>query len=341
MTNRPFRIGLMGCGTVANYGHLPAIARTPGIELVALFDPSESHLRDTAAKFGVAGAFASVDAFFATGLDAVIVTSPAPAHLDNVRAAAAAGVHVLCEKPLADTAEDGRAMVDAMARAGRMLLVGFTYRYSPVSGQIRDLVRSGAVGRVRALRLVYNWTLHGKYAVGPAGERVLNARREGRMAEGGPMVDCGVHQIDLARWWLGSDVVRQHAHAAWFDDHAAPEHVWLHLDHADGAHTLVEMSYAYGHTAKPLPSVFTYELIGTDGVIRYDRNAKVFEVLTPAGTRTLEWHEEKGFDGMYAALVRSLAAGQPLDFATGEDALRVTEIALSGTRQAMRDRARR
>ena len=70
------------------------------------------------------------------------------------------------------------------------------------------------------------------------------------------MVDCDVHSIDLARHWLGSEVARHTALGAWVADYEAPDHMWLHLDHESGAHTMVEMSFTYGHTAKEPISFF-------------------------------------------------------------------------------------
>jgi predicted dehydrogenase len=331
------RVGLMGCGTVAMYGHLPALAASEGLELAAVFDPDSTRLKAAQDEFAVPRAFTETELFFTSDLDAVVITSPAGVHLQNVHDAARHGKHVMCEKPLALTETDAQTMIDEMARAQKMLFTSFVYRFSPVALEIKRLIKEGVIGRVASLRLVYNWNCHGKYEMDGAGRRVIQKRREDRMLEGGPMVDCGVHQIDLARWWLGSEVVRQHAHAAWADEYKAPDHVYLHLDHANGVHTMVEMSYSYGHTAAQPISHFCYEIIGTDGVIRYDRERQLFEVRTPAGTRSLLWDHEKNFAGTYAAFARALETGEPVDLATGADGLIATRIARTATEQAIAD----
>jgi predicted dehydrogenase len=335
------RVGLMGCGTVAMYGHLPALAATEGLELAAVFDPDSARLKAAQDEFAIPRAFTDAESFFTSGLDAIVITSPAGAHLPNVRDAARHGKHVLCEKPLALTEADAELMIEEMARARRMLFTSFVYRFSPVALEIKRLIQDGAIGRVASLRLVYNWDCHSKYETDGAGHRVIQKRREDRMLEGGPMVDCGVHQIDLARWWLGSEVVRQHAHAAWADEYQAPDHVYLHLDHASGVHTMVEMSYSYGHTAVQPISHFCYEIIGADGIIRYDRERQLFEVRNPAGTRSLPWDHEKNFAGTYAAFARALETGKPGDLATGSDGLIATRIARAATEQAILERLRR
>ncbi len=336
-----FKIGLLGCGTVASYGHLPAIRATRGLRLAAVCDPNPDRAAQAARQHGLPPqqTFDDLEAFFASGLDAVAITSPAPAHMANVLQAARHRLHVLCEKPLAMNDAQARRMIQAMTQARRLLAVGFTYRFSPVALKIRQLVQQKVIGRVHSLRLIYTWDCHGQcHRAGP-NKGQLNLRRRGRMLEGGPMVDCGTHQIDLARWWLDSPVVRAHGEGAWLDRYEAPDHTWLHLDHACGAHTVVEISYSYAHTTRQPRSVFQYELIGTRGLIRYDREAHLFEVLTPRGTRRLPPGHEKNFEGMYTAFARALATGRLGLLASAQDGQITTRLALTGTRQAIRQRA--
>lgn len=321
----------MGCGVVADYGHLPAIAKTPGLELTAVFDPIESHALYQARRFGVQ-AFTDQDAFLDSGLDAVVVCSPVPFHRENVFAAAERGLHILCEKPLGMDDDDVEAMIRFTQEKGVGFATGFVYRYSPVSQTIRQWVRDGSIGEVRALRLSYVWELHGRYDQGPDGEWRENPRWVGRMLEGGPMVDCGVHSIDLARWWLGKEVVRSHGEGAWVaDGYEAPDHMWLHLDHAGGAHTAVEMSFSYGFTAKDPAPLFTYDLIGTGGTIRYDRNGWVFERRNGEGTLVAPGSSEKDFPGMHAAFSHALASGDWSEMPSAQDGLAATRLAREAT----------
>ncbi|MEZ0296670.1 MAG: Gfo/Idh/MocA family protein [Candidatus Methylacidiphilales bacterium] len=332
------KIGLMGCGVVAQYGHLPAIVQTPGLQLHALYDPFEEPLHASRKQFGAPHAFTSAEEFFASGIEAVTITSPAPFHKDNVLLAAKAGLPVLCEKPLAIDRAEADEMIAAMSAAGAPLYAAFCYRFSPSALEIRRLVKVGAIGSVKSLRLIYNWGLHGKYTTDSTGNRILQGRRVGRMLEGGPLVDCGTHQIDLAMFWLGSPIVRYSGHGAWVDDYEAPDHVWLHMDHACGAHTVVEVSYTYHHTAKQAKSEFVYELIGTRGVIRYDRQAQTFTVENDEGTQSLPFHTEKSFEGLYAEWSLSLATGTSALLTSAEDGTIVTEIARVTTDQVIASR---
>ncbi len=328
----------MGCGVVADYGHLPAIVKTPGLELVAVMDPNQERVHAAAEKFGSPLAFTDAKSFFESGLDAVLICSPAGAHLANVKNAAEYGVHVLCEKPLAMNDAESEEAIAAMDSAGRMLFTGFVYRFSPVALQIKAWVQQGVIGEVRSLRLIYIWDLHGQYEQDVDGEWVESPRWRGRMLEGGPMVDCGVHQIDLARWWTGQEVARSSANAAWVAEYEAPDHVYMHMDHERGTHTMVEMSFTYGHTVREPRHHFSYHLIGTGGVIRYDRNGWILEARTGQETIRVPGGSEKNFGGMHAAFAEALRTGEPGHLPSGRDGLIATHLARTATDMAIANR---
>jgi len=94
--------------------------------------------------------FRDADSFFAEKLDAVSVTSPAPFHVDNVLAAAKAGAHVLCEKPLAEMKRTAGRWSKRWKRAGKHLLSAFIYRFSEMALRIRQAIREGEIGQVRS-----------------------------------------------------------------------------------------------------------------------------------------------------------------------------------------------
>lgn len=332
------KIGVMGCGVVSEYGHLPPLRDNPLFDVRSLMDPNQERLEDYQQRFGVPQGYTQSEAFFKSGLDAVSICSPAPVHLANIQGCAKHKLPALCEKPLAMDAGEARQIVDLMRDADLPLYVGFCYRFSGCSQTIRDLVQNGAIGEVRTLRLIYNWDCHGKFEQDEQGNWQVYQRRVDRMLEGGPMVDCGVHQIDLAQWWLQSDVVRYKGHGSWADQFEAPDHVFLQMDHENGAHTMVEMSYSYGHTTKNKYNEFIYELIGTDGIIRYERNTGLFELRTDQYTEKLKHTGEKNFAVMYDHFAQALKTGKAGDLCTGEEAIRVTDIARNATDAIIEDR---
>lgn len=338
MRNRGRRIGIMGCGAVADYGHLPAIQEAEGLKLHAIYDPNEETLTRIQKKYDVPHAFSDTTSFFASGIDAVSITSPAPCHNANVIQAASCKLPVLCEKPLAMNTAEAAEMIRAMQEAQASLYTAFCYRFSPCALRIRELVSTKAIGDVLSLRLIYNWGMHGKYTIDGNGKPILQKRREGRMLEGGPMVDCGTHQIDLAKFWLESEVIDFSSHGAWVDDYEAPDHLWLHMDHANGAHTMIEMSYSYHHTSKNQNREFVYELIGTEGVIRYDAANSTFRMENATGAHDFEFHHQKSFHGMYAEWSRALVSGESQLLTSAVEGMRVVEIARLATDNAIKNR---
>lgn len=323
---------------IAEWGHLPAIQQSPGLVLEALFDVRWERTLDMQRRFQAKHAYPSEDAFWNADFDAVVICTPAPLHLENVIRAAKHGKHILCEKPLAMTEADIERMIQVTEDAGVKLYTGFTYRFSPSALEIHSLVRNGSIGEVRALRLIYLWNLHGKWERDSSGMLVPSRLRLGRMDEGGPMVDCGVHQIDLARWWLGSEVESFRGIGVWVEDFEAPDHMYLHMGHENGAHSMIEMSFSYNATSKEPRSNFQYELIGTDGVIRYNREEHNFEIRNSHGTRHLPWSPEKNFRGMYSELLHALIHDEDRNMPLAQDGLAATRIARAATEEAIQKR---
>lgn len=333
-----FKIGVIGCGMIAEKGHLPALQQVPELQLYALYDRDFERAKDLQRRFDASHAYPTEEDFYASDIDAIVVCTPAPVHYENVMDAAQAEKQVLCEKPLGTSEDEMIEMDEAMQEAGLQLFTGFNYRFSQSAVDIRRLVQEGAIGEVRLLRLVYNWHLHGKWQRTEEGERIENPLRIGRMREGGPLVDCGVHQIDLARWWLGSEVEWQRGIGIWLDDYEAPDHMYLHMGHEGGVHTMVEVSFSYNATSQEPRTHFLYELIGTDGTLRYNREEHSFDLRNSHGTQYLPWHPEKSFVGLYEEFARALQSGKSEEMPTAQDGIMASRIAQAATQQAIRNR---
>lgn len=332
------RLGLMGCGIVAKFRHLPVINTLPGIRKVALFTPRLDVARELGDAFHFENAFSDESGFWASGLDVVVITSPPEKHLQNIRSAAEHGVDVFCEKPIALSEDDCNEIRDIVQKSGIRLFVAFCFRFSPVSLKIRELIQRGAIGELRTLRLVFNWDCRGKYQ--DMESKTPNERREGRMRDGGPLMDCGVHLIDLARFWSGSEPVKWCGHGSWADDYPAPDHMWVHMDHASGVHTVAETSFSYGHLCKNKLFDYQYDIIGTDGVIRYDHEQSLFELQNADGAQQFPFDAEKDFGRMYEAFIKALQTGDCEALPTCEDGIIATRIARSATEEAMAKRVR-
>ena len=199
------RWGIAGFGWVARDHMAPAIARAGG-EVCAVADVSAA-ARDSATAQS-ARTYAAVEEMLAAErLDALYVATPNHLHLAPVRAAAEAGVAVLCEKPMAAALADAEAMAQAVGEAGVLYGTAFDQRRHPAHLAIRDTVGAGAIGRPSAVRIAYCcWVDPLWRPPGQAGEE--NWRADPRAAGGGAVVDLAPHGLDLVQALLGEPVER-------------------------------------------------------------------------------------------------------------------------------------
>ena len=195
MATRKLRYGFIGAGGIAG-AHLRDLVRRDDVELVAMADVSEAAMHRHKEQFGISGMYAEwPEMLAAENLDAVSVCTPNKLHEQPVIDALNAGCHVLCEKPLAHSAEAGERMVAAAEANGRKLVIGFQYRYHARTQYLRQAFDAGAFGkvlyaRVRAIRRrgIPNWGVFG--------------RKE--LQGGGPLIDIGVHVLEMAHYAMGS-----------------------------------------------------------------------------------------------------------------------------------------
>jgi predicted dehydrogenase len=190
------RVGLAGAGAWARRAYLPALRADPRTTLVAVADAVRSRAEGIAAEgAGIAIFDSAAEMVAAAALDLVCVVTPDDCHPADAGAALAAGVPVLCEKPLAVTVADARLLV---GQAGTLpTRIGFTTRYAPAVRRLRELVASGEIGEPRLLQAFQQ---NGQY-LDPA--KPVHWKMDVARTGGGAIVEYGVHTIDLARWIMG------------------------------------------------------------------------------------------------------------------------------------------
>jgi predicted dehydrogenase len=194
---KPIGLGIVGCGHVAEVAHLPALARVPSVEVVAVADADGA--RAAAAAGPGATVHPSVEALVADPrVEAVAVLVPPREHRAVTEAALAAGRHVLVEKPLALDAADADALVRAASDAGVVAMTGFNLRRLDVIRRAKEVVAGGGIGQVEVLRSVVTTNRRFDPSAPP-----WRRRRE---LGGGSLVEQGVHHFDLWRHLLGEEV---------------------------------------------------------------------------------------------------------------------------------------
>lgn len=196
-SNSPLRLGIIGTGAVAEL-HLGAITTSDAVRLVAVCDIDLERASAVADRYG-ARAWREYSAMLAEeDLDGVIITSPHSLHVAMATAAAAAGVAVLVEKPLATTLADADAIIDACARAGVVLTAGHVLRFDAPEQKAASAIASGELGR--PLTITHRRTAHYRQTDRPAWFF------DPGIAGGGIAMNVGPHGIDRIQWFGGGRI---------------------------------------------------------------------------------------------------------------------------------------
>lgn len=191
------KVAIIGCGGIANGKHMPSLKRLPDVEMVAFCDLIEERAVKAKEEFGTADARVYIDykALLASEpeVDAVHVCTPNRSHSFITIDSLEAGKHVMCEKPMAKTSAEAKAMCEAAKRTGKKLTIGYQNRFRKEVQQLHTLCENGALGdiyfaKAHAVRrrAVPNWGVF------------LNEEEQG----GGPLIDIGTHALDLTLWMM-------------------------------------------------------------------------------------------------------------------------------------------
>lgn len=211
------RVGVVGAGAIAQLAHLPVLSRMRGVQVAALCDNDGPKARALADRFGVPDVFTDIEDLLGYDeLDAVVVATPNHLHEPHVLSALAAGVHVLCERPLALSAKGVERILAAATRADRMVHVANNHRFRSDVQALDAFLRGGELGRLQGVRA-------GWYQPRGSTEGWRLRRNE---SGGGVLLDHGLPLLDLALWLA---------------DFPAIERVSAHMERGRGANAVDDL----------------------------------------------------------------------------------------------------
>jgi predicted dehydrogenase len=320
-------VAIVGCAHRPHaWSYARALTSSPSARLVGVFDEDPTLGQSVADDFGATWTDDLDELIASQDLDAVVVCSPTAQHRRHVEAAAAAGCHVLCEKPLATTVVDGRAMVAACHDAGVQLHTAFVSRFLPHVRTAKEALDSGSLCDVVGLRAGNR----GRPPLPPHYPAWITSPDE---AGGGALIDHSVHLTDLVRHLTGREVARVAAETGsllWKADVEDCALLSLVLD--SGAVASLDPSWSVPAN-NPWDYDFFLRLAGTAGSVDLDDLAESVQIVgagTGDGLRLVGFAEDPD-----AAMIESFCAGvrqgrllEPS--ASGEDGLRALEVALAG-----------
>jgi predicted dehydrogenase len=195
---KKIRVGIIGCGGIANGKHLPSLSKLEQVEIAAFCDIISERAIKSAEKYGTGNAKVYEnykELLKDPSIDVVHVCTPNVSHAEISIAAMEADKHVMCEKPMAKTSEEAQAMVNAAKRTGKKLTIGYNNRFRKDSQYLKKLCDRGDLGEI------YFAKAHAirRRAV-PTWGVFLDEEKQG----GGPLIDIGTHALDLTLWMMNN-----------------------------------------------------------------------------------------------------------------------------------------
>lgn len=327
--SRRLKLGILSFAHLHAAGYASVLADRPDVELrVADEDPERA--RQWAERFGVPDA-GSYEALLDWGPDGVVVCSENARHRPLVELAARAGAHVLCEKPLATSLADGRAMIEACERAGVHLMTAFPVRFAAPIEAFAARLREGALGAIHGVEGVNYGTMPGRahpWFIDP------------ELAGGGAVMDHTVHVADLLRWMLDSEAVEVYAQTnrLLYPDVQVETAGLLVVTFANGVVATIDCSWSRPY-AYPTWGTVRLEMVGDKGVASVDAFRPTMAVYSDgpgrdgpkeAGWLPLGSNPDAGMLEEFLTSIREERPPRP----DGWDGYRATEIAFAAYRSA-------
>ncbi len=278
------RIGIIGCGKIAQVRHIPEYADNPDAELYAFFSPNRTRAEEQAAKYGGKVCDTAEELLADSEIDAVSICAANYAHAELTIKALNAGKHVLCEKPLATNLRDCEAMVDAARRNGKFLMIGHNQRLAKAHSTSKQLIEEGLIGKIISFRTTFGHGGPETWSISPGKDVWFFDKKRATM---GVMADLGVHKTDLIQYLTGQRVVRTTARLVTLDKRGANDAL---IDVDDNAVCIYELSGGAFGTMTASWSYYGAEdnstiLYGTKGIMRiYDDPAHSIVVTLADGT---------------------------------------------------------
>ena len=333
------RIGMIGCGKIAQVRHIPEYADNPDAELCGFFDLSLERAQEMAQKYG-GKAYATVEELLANPeIDAVSVCVANNAHAELTIKALKAGKHVLCEKPMAVTLEDCEAMVAEAKKAGKFLMIGHNQRLAKAHVWAKKLIDDGLIGRIITFRTAFGHGGPETWSITPGKNVWFFDKKRAAM---GAMADLGVHKTDLIQFLTGQQVVRTTARLATLDKRGADGEL-IGVD--DNAVCIYEMS---GGIMGTMTASWTYYgaednstiLYGEKGIMRiYDDPAHSIVVILNDGSKIMydveqiQTNDNQTKSGVIDLWMKSLTTNTPPEI-SGESALAAMRAVFASIRSS-------
>lgn len=340
MSERRIKVGVIGCGAIAQRRHLPEYAARKDVEIVAVCDFHLSRAQEVSEMFGGKKAYDRHEELLADkDIEAVSICTPNHLHAAVSIEAMKAGKHVLCEKPMATTMKEAEAMVTAAKENGVFLMVGHNQRLMPIHQKAKEILQGGSLGKVLSFQTVFghsgpeNWSIDG--------EKSWFFQKEAAIV--GAMGDLGVHKADLIRWLLADEITEVSAlYGSLHKTIAVDDHAILLMKTQKGAVGTLTASWTY------YPNEVNHTLLYCEkGTLKIGVDPKFGVIVEHMDGRIDQFHLDKvqtndlggqTNSGVIDHFIEGIVSGKGPEI-NGEEGLRALKVIVSAIEAANKSAA--
>jgi predicted dehydrogenase len=313
---RKIRVGVIGFGRMGR-GFASVMQQDDRWEIVSICD-TQSSTRDLAGRTVPSAKIVSdpKDVFSDPSLDAVGLFTLADARPDLIRKALARKLHIIAEKPIAADVKTEWALVEEIEKSGQLVAVNLFNRNAWYHKEMQAFIAEGEIGELAIVRVCHMTPGH--------------MPGEGHEPEGPPFHDCGMHYVDVARWYAKSDFHNWHSQGVRMWSYKDPWWVQSHGTFKNGVVFDITQGFVYGHLAKDKTHNSYFEAIGTRGICRMHHDFKNATIECHGVNTTLTkkaMFNDKRLDVMCDIFAKSIFAGRNMGFPTVRDSAVASETA--------------
>jgi len=309
-------IGIISFAHIHALDYATVLQSMEDVNIAGIADDNEERGKKYAAQFGT-NYYRDFHALLNTDIDAVLITSENSLHHQHVLAAAKAGKHILCEKPLGVKKEEMEEMIKVCENYHVILETAFPVRFNVPIKQVKDFIDQGQLGKILAIKGTNRGTNPGDWFV------------DKEKSGGGAVLDHTVHVVDIMRWYTGAEVKEVYAEigTSMFSDVPIDDSGILTMEFDNGMFATLDCSWSR-NKCYPTWGDVTLEIIGTNGTVKVDAfDQKVTLYSNQDGTKWIGWGDDMNA-GLLKDFVNSVKHGKsPL--VSGFDGMKAAEVALA------------
>ena len=316
------KVGLVGCGKIADANHMPEMLSLGGnAEVTAMFDIQKGKAEALAEKHKLKPKFcSSLDELLKSDIDAVIIATPNLYHYEQTLKCLNAGKHVLVEKPMASSVEEADEMIDLAEKKGLILQVNQSLRFSALHRKLAELVASGVIGKPLHARCLRAATSSPDVGWSPGATWFVQKKYKGSL-----VTDIAVHMADLLQWCFGpvDTVMSQTTNLS----HEVPDNVVALFRYKNGATATLELSWTFPIGGNK------FEIYGQDGAILLTNDSIEIYQKNAKKPRVIKFASIKSIPNSHAVFAASVAKGGNENWKVGREALALCMAIIESNQQ--------